>query len=413
MTLLSDAESVSGSVSTAQYDVVVVGAGPYGLSVAAHLLGRKLNTAIFGRPMGFWREHMPTGMYLRSYWDYTNLSDPQQKYGLNQFVEASTYAREAPMSIQMFIDYGLWFQKQAVPNVDETFVTSIENEAGRFLLTLADGRHISSRAVVMAVGLGYYAHHPAEYSALPAEHVSHAVEYVNFARFVGKRVAVIGSGQGAVESSALLREEGAAEVHLITRGRINWLPPDGRKRSLKERLRWPANGVAPGWKNWILQQYPYVFQVLSQEKRDAYINRSLSRAASAWLRERVIGKVVIHEGDAVRQAEMDGQQVALRLTSGEVVKVDHVLLATGYQVDVSRLPMLNPSLLARVQVDAHKSPRLSSWFESSVPGLYFVGLTALWNFGPVFRFVVGSKAAAERVSSAAAAYVARNKRRGK
>src|SRR5690348_10165200 len=126
MTLVSHAESAPGAVSTAQYDVVVVGAGPYGLSAAAYLLSRKLRVAVFGKPMSFWQEHMPRGMYLRSYWGETNLADPRKRFGLDQFVEATASARQVPMPVQMFIDYGRWFQKQAVPNVDETYVASIE-----------------------------------------------------------------------------------------------------------------------------------------------------------------------------------------------------------------------------------------------------------------------------------------------
>lgn len=411
MTLLSDEKSVPSSVSTAEYDVAVVGAGPYGLSAAAYLLQRKLHVAVFGKPMSFWQEHMPRGMYLRSYWEHTNLGDPQKRFGLDQFVEATATARQAPMPIQMFIDYGLWFQKQAVPHVDETYVASIEREDGRFLLTLVDGRRVSSRAVVMAVGVGYYAYSPAEYATLPADSISHTVEHQDLSRFAGKQVAVIGRGQSAVESAALLHEAGAASVHLLTRGPIYWLPSDGRKRSLREKLRWPGNGISPGWKNWALHHFPYFFHDLSQERRYAYVNKSLFRAASAWLQERVNGKVVVHEGDGVQKVEVIDGQVALQLASGEAVTVDHVLLATGYQVDIKRLPMLHPSLLAKVQVDERNTPVLSSWFESNVPGLYFVGLTSLWNFGPLYRFVCGAKAAAERVSSAVASHVARERRR--
>ncbi len=410
MTLVSNAEPAAAALSSAQYDVVVVGAGPYGLSVAAHLLQRGLHVAIFGKPMSFWQEHMPRGMNLRSYWWATNLADPKKQLGIQQFAKATSQALPAPIPLQMFVDYGLWFQQHAVPNVDETFVTSIEREGNYFLLTLADGRRVSSLAVVMAVGLRHYDYRPEEYSGLPGELVSHTVEHADFSRFAGKRVAVIGRGQSAVESAALLYEAGA-EVHLITRGPIYWLPVDGRKRSLWERIRWPLNGISPGWKNWVLHHQPYVFYHVPAEPKRKHIEQSLWRAASAWLKERVIGKVVIHEGEQVQKVEVVDGQVALQLASNQTVKVDHVLLATGYHINVKRLPMLSPSLLDAVQVDEHNSPVLSSSFESSVPGLYFVGIAALCNFGPLYRFVCGAKAAAERVSRAAGRYAAGARRR--
>src|SRR3989442_6423950 len=148
---------------SAVYDAVVVGAGPYGLSAAAHLLGRGLRVAVFGRTLEMWREHMPKGMLLRSHWWATNLSDPRKDHGFEHFSEASKREKGYPLPIETFVDYGLWFQQRAVPDVDETYVSLIERQDGHFLLTLADGREVHSQAVVMAIGLCYYANRPAQY----------------------------------------------------------------------------------------------------------------------------------------------------------------------------------------------------------------------------------------------------------
>src|ERR1700733_5843581 len=108
------------SILVKQYDVVVLGAGPYGLSVSAHLLGHGLNVATFGKPLHFWRNYMPDGMLLRSYWWATTLSDPQHKYTFTQYFEEKGIQPDEPLPRETFIDYGLWFQQHAVPNVDET-----------------------------------------------------------------------------------------------------------------------------------------------------------------------------------------------------------------------------------------------------------------------------------------------------
>ncbi|MBA2680115.1 MAG: NAD(P)-binding domain-containing protein, partial [Ktedonobacteraceae bacterium] len=179
---------------TPSYDAVVVGAGPYGLSAAAHLHARGLKIAIFGRPMGFWLEHMPEGMRMRSYWWATNLSDPDKKYDLHHYAEATGTFEQDPFWLSTVVDYGLWFQKHAVPIVDETYVTEIVNESGRFEITLADGRVVQSASVVMAVGLAYYTYKPEEYSRLPAEMVSHSTDYGKLDALAGKRVIVVGGG---------------------------------------------------------------------------------------------------------------------------------------------------------------------------------------------------------------------------
>ena len=409
MSVVSDREKAQTSVPVSQYDVVVVGAGPYGLSVAAHLIGRGLHVAVFGKVLKLWREHMPSGMCLRSHWWASNLSDPDKKYSFDRFFrEHKQYKKCYPLPIETFIDYGLWFQKYAVPNVDETYVTSIERTGNQFLLTLQDGRQVRAAAVVMAIGLYYYANRPEEYGGLPSELVSHSFEHANFQRFAGKQVVVVGGGQSAVEYTALLQEVGAS-VHLVVRHPIHWLEPDRtEERTFFEQILAPNAGIAPGWKNWALEYLPYLFQRFPQPRKDRYIRNHYTAAASDWLRDRVIGKAVLHEVRKIETMQAVGNGVEVRLDNGEKLNADHVMLATGYKVDIHRLTMLHPSLLTEIRTNRDE-PMLNAWFESSVPGLYFVGLSSLRSFGPLYRFVVGCKAAAPRVAAAVARKVARDR----
>ena len=382
------------------YDAVVVGAGPYGLSTAAHLRRRGLRVAVFGRTLEMWRDHMPTGMRLRSHWWATNLSDPCKDHCFERFVKESKHEKGYPLPIETFIAYGLWFQQRAVPDVDETYVASIERQDARFLITLEDGREVESQAVVMAIGLYQYANRPEQFHGLPAGLVSHSSDHRDFRCFQGRDVVVIGRGQSAIEFAALLHEAGAA-VQVVSRRLIKWLEPDrSNTRSTLERILAPDASIAPGWINWALDQMPVSFYRFPQRWKDSY-NARYHSGATDWLRDRVLGKVTLRERRTVATLEVAQGKLAATLLDGAKLSAHHIILATGYTVDITKLTMIHPSLRAEIKTDK-AIPILSHWFESSVPGLYFVGLTSVRAFGPLYRFVAGCGAAARRVASSVA-----------
>jgi glycine/D-amino acid oxidase-like deaminating enzyme len=380
------------------FDAVVVGAGPYGLSAAAHLLGSGLRVAVFGKTLEMWRDHMPKGMLLRSHWWATNLSDPRQDHGFEQFAKDARRDLSYPVPLQTFVEYGLWFQQRAVPDVDETYVSAIERHDTRFLLTLEDGREVETHAVVMAIGPYHYANRPAPFTGLPADVVSHSSDHRDFGRFKGRDVVVIGGGQSAIEFAALLHEAGAT-VQVVSRRPIQWLDPDrSGTRGILERILAPDASIAPGWINWVWDRMPVLFYRFPQWWKDSY-NALYHSGATDWLRSRVLGNVTLRERRTVTRLEQAHGKLTATISDGAKVSADHVLLATGYTVDVNRLTMIHPSLRAEIETD-RGSPILSHWFESSVPGLYFIGLTSLRAFGPLYRFVAGCGAAARRVAGA-------------
>ncbi len=395
------------SIPTAYYDAVVVGAGPYGLSAASHLQSQGLKVAIFGKPLHLWREHMPKGMFLRSFWWATNLSDPGKKYGLEQYFQAEGENESDPFPRETFINYGLWFQKHAVPDVDETYVASVERKGPQFEVTLVDGRVVQSPAVVMVPGLAYYIFRAPEYDHLPNELVSHTADHATFDRFAEKRVVVIGGGQSALETAALLYDSGA-EVQVVTRKGIHWLiGMSMQNRTPIQRLRQPKAGIAPGWFNWGLEYFPYAFQQLPRETKDRLLRgrASYGPAGAHWLKDRIVNNVRLHELQHVQKIKEIDDGVALTLSNNDTLKADHLILGTGYQVDVKKLPMLHSSLVSEVQT-YQNAPVLNNRFESSVAGLYFLGISSVSSCGPLYRFVVGTDAAARRVAGAVARRVA-------
>lgn len=398
------------SVPTAHYDVVVVGAGPYGLSTAAHLLDQGLKVGIFGKPLKLWHENMPEGMQLRSYWWATNISDPRKKYDLEHYFKAEGKYPSDPFPIETFIDYGMWFQKHAVPNVDETYVETIARKGSAFELRLVDGRIVISQTIVMAPGLAYFVHRPSEFDSLPGELVSHTSEHYTFEPFSGKHIAVIGGGQSAIETAALAYENGA-QVDLITRSPIHWLGSDSLKnRSLIERIRYPKAGIAPGWYNWGFEHLPYAFQRLTRDQKDRLL-RGRGRfgpAGSAWLKDRILGKVTLHESQQIQTMHETNGEVELTLSNGKISKFDHVILGTGFVMDIMRLPMLDSALLESIET-YHGAPVLNNRFETNIQGLYFVGYSSVSSCGPLFRFVVGTDAAAKRVARAVARQIAHSR----
>ena len=388
------------------YDAVVVGAGPYGLSIAAHLKSHSLKVACFGKPIQFWREQMPVGMYLRSFWWATSLSDPEHTYGIEKYLHLQGIQPTDPLPAEIFIDYGIWFQQQVVPDVDETYVINIEYTADCFQVTLEDGRIVESTTVVMAPGLQYYVFRPAEYTILSSEQVSHTADHHNLDQFTGKRVVIIGGGQSALENAALLHEIGA-DVKLIARRPIHWIPSVSLATpAFIRQLRAPNAGMGNGWLNVLLEKYPYTFQRLPQSTKDYVLQTRHGPAGSPWLRKRIEGKITLYEQQCVDKVEMIANEVRLTLTNNMVMKADHVILGTGYRPDITRLPMLDSSLVKAIHT-YKGSPILNTRFESNISGLYFTGFSAMQSLGPYYRFVVGADAAARRIARAVTRRVAR------
>jgi predicted ATP-grasp superfamily ATP-dependent carboligase len=371
--------------------VAVIGAGPHGLGVAAHLNGA--DVIVFGEPMEFWRTRMPTGMMLRSAPRASSIGHPGRDLTIQRWGE--TEGREVlnPVPIGDFLDYAAWFERQAVPGVDRRKVSRVERSGQGFRLQLEDGEELTAEKVVVSAGVASFAHVPDELRDFPPELVSHAYDHRDLGRFAGRSVIVLGSGQSALEYAALLHEEGA-EVEVIARApSIIWISPPRNDR----RIYWPIAPTDVGGRvtSW-LAAAPDVFRRLPRRAQPGLAYRAIRPMGAWWLPDR-LRDVPINLGLSIASADAHDGRLRLALSDGSERIVDHVLLGTGYQVDVRSYSFLAPELAAEVDVVAGY-PRLRSGLESSVPGLHFVGAPAAYSFGPVMRFVTGSWYAAPAVA---------------
>jgi len=370
-------------------EVAVIGAGPYGLAAGAHLRASGKETIVFGQPMEFWERQMPVGMFLRSAWYACDISDPSGHFSLNDFKNSEKEEFSAPVPLESFVRYGHWFQRRLLPDVDRRKVTRIEKN-GSFRLSLSDGETLNARRVVIAAGISQFAQRPPEFCNLPRQLASHSSEHRDLSRFRGQRVLVIGGGQSAFESSALLKENGA-EVELAMRAReVRWLHGSVHFRTnlgWLRRLLYPPTDVGPPGLNQLIAR-PHLFRLLPRVLQTKWAYRAIRPAASTWLRDRMDG-LRVTTGRRVTGAAACGDMARVELDDGTRREVDHVILGTGFRVDVSRYDFLGPEILEKLQVD-QGYPRLTLGLESSIEGLHFMGAPAARSFGPLVRFVSGT-----------------------
>jgi len=387
-------------------DVAIVGTGPYGLSLAAHLAAQNIAFRIFGPAMDTWRNAMPAGMFLKSEGFASSLSDPGKTFTLAHYSTANgiPYADTGlPVPLKVFSDYCLAFKERFAPHHDSRSVSRIERDEEGFWLTLEDGELVSATRVVVAAGITHYHHVPREFSGLPEVYVSHASQHPDLSKFSGKTVAVIGAGASALDTAAILVEHGAS-VELVARNRKVHFhnPPTGRPRTAWESLKAPMSGLGPGWRSRLCTDAPQLFRALPEALRLKIVDKHLGAAPGWWTRQIVDGKVGFNLGAKLLGAMPKGGKVILEFEDDKgkwrTVECDHIIAATGYVVDIRRLPFLTSPLLSDVRTAADHSPALSAHFESTVPGLYFIGVSAAASFGPMMRFAYGSAYTAKRVA---------------
>jgi FAD-dependent urate hydroxylase len=389
-----------------QTNVTVVGAGPFGLSIAAHLRKLKVDYRMLGKPMESWKSNMPKGMLLKSAGFSTNLSDPERSFTLRQFCRDCDVDYEdidLPIPLDRFLNYGLEFQRRLVPDVESEELESLDVDHQGFEVRTRSGVCFRSRKVVVAVGLDYFRHVPEPLAHLPSERVSHAAEHHDLEKFQGRRVVVLGSGASAIDTAVLLHEA-HVPVQLIARKPaiiFSGLWGGSGRHPILKPILFPTSGIGPGWKHRLFADLPSLFRYLPRHYRLRTGEHFPSPSGGLPMRDRA-AHVSLLLGYSLEEARASNAGVQLRLSapdgSSRTVEADHVIAATGYNADVRRIQFLSSSLVKKLRL-VGRTPRLSVTFESSVPGLYFVGPISATTFGPAMRFVYGADFTARRISA--------------
>jgi FAD-dependent urate hydroxylase len=376
--------------------LVVIGGGPYGIATAAAAIEMGIETVVVGRPLGFWTDNMPEGMYLRSGPDWH--LDASGVHTFEAFLEEQgiSAAEIDPVPIAVFRDYARWFQEEKGVVVDQRLVTSVglEGYTGQgdranghsFQVRLDDETVFVADEVVAAPGVRYFQNLPDWSARLPDGLCSHTCDLVRFHDFAGARVLIVGGRQSAYEWAALIGEHGAEQVDIVHRHevprfeRVSWRFAD----EYVERAR-----AFPGW-----------WRSLRASEQEAIARKfwEVGRLTLEWwLTPRLQGERFHRRpGTSVVAASADGPGTArVQLSDGTDLTVDRIVLATGYKADLARVPYLTEVLPLVATADGF--PVLDDAFQTSLPGLFMPGFTGTRDFGPFFGFTKGCPAAADLV----------------
>jgi cation diffusion facilitator CzcD-associated flavoprotein CzcO len=375
-------------------DLLIIGAGPFGLALAAWVQQQGIDYTMVGTPMEFWRRHMPERMALRSDADWH--LDPFNVHTIDAFLAETgrTRQQETPFPLKTYLEYADWFRRQRSIRPIEARVVQLEAAVatGRFRATLDTGTEIDATRVVVAIGFWYFRNIPRELTALlPSGRWSHACEAADMTRFAGQRVTIIGGRQSAFEWAALLCEAGASHVDIVHR--------HDSPRFSESEWEWIPPLVAR------TEQDPSWFRRLSGTEREAMAHRLWAEGRlkiEPWLEPRLRGAPVsLWPNDEIVGSDGAGDgPIALDLRSGARLSAHHVILATGYKVDIDRVPFLaTGSIRDRLEV-RNGFPVLDEHLQTSVPGLFMTSMAATQDFGPFFGFTVSARVSALTIGGA-------------
>ncbi|WP_029192529.1 NAD(P)-binding domain-containing protein [Paenibacillus harenae] len=365
------------------FDVIIIGAGPYGISLASYAVQQGLSYKLIGHPMDFWKTQMPQNMFIRTPYELVQFPHPRNKFSIQQFAKETGTPLSDPLPRPVFVDYALWYAQRTGVAFTAELVIHVNKNAEHFVVETDQGSSFEAQNVVVAAGVRHFKYIPGLFRNLSSSLASHTLGYTDFNLFKGKRVAVIGSGQSAWEAAALLHQAGASAELIYRRER----PVYGGGKYQEIVLRSIGN---------IFFSLPHFIK-----KKLLHIGTATVPIAR-FLRQYVEGKVNQHSGVTIEGVSEANGKAQLRLSNGRKDYFDHVIVASGYNINLDKLPFIGNNLKQSIsREEGHDVfPKLHASFESSVPGLYFAGPLSAHSHGPTFRFILGLKKTAETITFA-------------
>jgi thioredoxin reductase len=359
--------------------------------------------------MDSWKNNMPPGMLLKSRLRSSDISDPSFSLTLEQFYQETRTLvdRFASPTLETFVAYGEAFQTRLVPDLEPKMLTRLERTADGFVATFDDRDTVVARNVVLAIGVHPFKYIPDVLRELADGVMSHSADHGPLNMFAGKEVAVLGSGSSATDQAALSNESGAAVTLVARAPALSFVGPAAQRSKIRRQLKYmltplyPSSGIGSGWLLKICADAPWLFHELPEKWRLRIAQNTLGPKGHDSMKDRVLGKVRLMTGCNLHSAKLNGSRLDLHLINKdgvrETLQVDHLIAATGYRVDIAKLAFLDQALRATIRT-VRGGPVLSSDYQSSVPGLYFIGPASLHSFGPVVRFVLGSAHSSTRLT---------------
>lgn len=372
--------------------LLLVGTGPFGLSLAAYLNHKNIEYMHVGSSMDYWKNHMPKMMVLRSACDWH--LDPINEDTILKYLETKQLkpADVEPLTLDFYLGYTEWFQLQKGISPLPAWIKKLDRADGHFSASFDDGKTIQAEKVILAVGLRYFKNIPEPYSSMfPNGRYHHTAEFVDFSILKDKRVLIIGGRQSAFEWTALIHEQGAKNIHMTYRHETPAFEPSD----------W-------AWVNPIMDSMvdnPAWFRNISQEEKDKVTKRMWAEGRlklEPWLAKRVTQDTIrLHPQTHVTECkELPTKELQITLNDNSSLLIDHVILATGYKMDITRIPLIaNGNIASELKVQ-NGFPVLDETFQSSIPNLYFTGLPAAQDFGPFFGFTAAAKTSAKIIGRA-------------
>jgi len=371
--------------------LLIIGAGPFGLALAAYAKHEQISHVILGKPMSFWKDHMPQGMYLRSACDWHY--DPFNAHTILHYLETRQLKPEdvEPLALDFYLSYAEWFQQQKGIEAQPALVQRLNYANNRFEASLTNGEKLVAKNVVLALGFRYFKNVPELFpSLLPAGRFAHTCELVDFAPLRNKRVLIIGGRQSAFEWAALIHEQDAAAVYMSYRHAT------------------PSFEISDwSWEKELVEGMvtnPKWFRNLAAEEQEQ-INRRLWAEGrlklEPWLAQRINHeKIKLFPHTQVTACrELSDGELEVRVNEA-ILRVHQIILATGYKVNVAKIPLLAQGNLLTQLETKNGYPVLDERLQSNIPGLFFTSMCAMQDFGPFFAFTSAVRTSAKLIGAA-------------